>query len=271
MTAHPLSEELLLALGQLGFGQYEARAYCSLLARAPMNGHEVAKASGVPPSKIYETLARLVEKGAVRVERSEPVAYAPSPKDAVLETARRKFQRALDAAETGLSRLPAQAETGQVWSMRERDTVLIACERLIASAKTSLFAALWDAEIDVLRPALEKASEDAVSVHVAVYGTALLNGPQSYDLTLCGQSAVERLKGRRLSALVADQTRAIVAEFHPDGSVEAISTDNPVIGLLVVEYIKADVLGRLLINDLGDARFNNLRRDPGLIERLLRA
>ncbi len=266
-----LSDDVLTAMAQLGFGQYESRAYCALLARSPMNGHEVAKASAVPPSKIYETLARLAEKGAVLVERSEPVSYAASPYEAVLEAARRKFQRAHDAAEAALKSMPAQTDNGQVWSLRDRDTVMTACEALISGASLTLFAALWDDELADLRPSLEAAARHGCIVHIAIYGTSRLDGPATYDLTLCGRSAAERLDGRRLSVIVADRERTMVAEFHETGSVEAISTANPVIGLLAIEYVKSDVLGRLLINDMGEARFERLRHGPGVIDALLRA
>ncbi|MGY2051639.1 TrmB family transcriptional regulator [Methylobacterium sp. JK268] len=271
MTMASLSDEILAAMAQLGFGQYEARAYCALLGRPPMNGHEVAKASGVPPSKIYETLGRLGEKGAVLVQRSDPVTYAASPYDAVLEAARRKFQRALDTADAALRALPSRREGGQVWAMQDRDTVLAACDSLIAQAERSLFAALWDEELAQLAPALEKAARRGVVVHVAIYGTTRLDGPSGYDLTLCGTSAAERLAGRRLSILVADRERTMVADFDADGGVEAISTEHRVIGLLGIEYVKADVLGRLLIDAMGEARFEQVRRDPGTIDALLRA
>ncbi len=263
--------DLLTALGQLGFGQYEARAYCALLSAAPMNGHEVAKASGVPPSKIYETLARLAEKGAVLVQHADPVIYAASPRETVLAAARAKFQRALETAETGLKQIPVKGDPGQIWSLKERDAVLAAATSLIAHAKRSLFATLWDEELGVLRDPLEQASRRGCKVHVAVYGTTVLDGPHGYDLTLCGKSAMERLAGRRLTTLVADQADALIAEFHPDGTVEAVRTSNPVVGLLAVEYVKADILGRLLIDDMGDARFDSLRYNPGLIDVLLRS
>lgn len=262
-------DDLVASLGQLGFSQYEARAYCALLGRAPINGHEVAKASGVPPSKIYETLNRLVEKGAALVQRSEPVTYAASPPSDVLRTARLKFEQALQTAEQGLARIPETAETGQVWSLRQRDAVLAACGTRIAGAKRSLFAALWDDELQVLGPLLEAASQVGVDVHVAVYGTTILAGPRSYDLTLCGRSAMDRLKGRRLSAVVADEAAAVVAIFEGAAAVEAVVSNNPVVCLLTIEYIKADVLGRLLIDDAGEDSFRRLRSESDLVARLL--
>jgi len=271
MHATNPTDELLSALGQLGFGQYEARAYCALLSGPPMNGHEVAKASGIPPSKIYETLGRLAEKGAVLVQHSDPVTYKACPRRDVLSAARAKFERALAKADAGLKRLPAKSDSNQIWSLKERDAVLAAATKVVASARRSVFATLWDEELGALQTSLEQASRRGCVVHVAVYGTTTLKGPTNYDLTMCARSAMERLAGQRLTTLVADQRDTLVAEFHSDGTVEAIRTTNPVIGLLTVEYVKADILGRLLIDDMGDARFEQLRQDPGQIDALLRA
>ena len=72
-------DELVQRLQALGFSQYEARAYCALLQKSPANGHEVAKLAAIPTSKVYETLERLKQKGAVLVQRSEPTLWAPVP------------------------------------------------------------------------------------------------------------------------------------------------------------------------------------------------
>ena len=264
-------DELLAALGQLGFSQYEARAYCALAAGAAMNGHEVAKASGIPPSKIYETLARLAEKGAVLVQHADPVTYSASPRAAVLQAARAKFERAFGTAEAGLRELPIRGDSSQIWSLKEHDAVLAAATGIVGAAKRSVFAAIWQQELDTAGPSLEAASRRGCPVHVAIYGTATLDGPRSYDLSLCGLSAVERLAGRRLTAFVADQSETLVAEFRADSRVEAVRTTNPVIALLTIEYIKADILGRLLINDMGNDRFEMLRQGESLMDALLRS
>ncbi|MFD2351428.1 TrmB family transcriptional regulator [Nonomuraea ferruginea] len=52
-------------LQRLGMSGYEAKAYVALVAAgAPLNGYEVAKRSGVPRSTVYETLGKLVGRGA---------------------------------------------------------------------------------------------------------------------------------------------------------------------------------------------------------------
>ena len=52
-------------LAHIGFSKYEAKAYVSLLSKNPVSAYELAKASGIPTSKIYEVLSRLSEKRAV--------------------------------------------------------------------------------------------------------------------------------------------------------------------------------------------------------------
>ena len=69
-------------LRQLGFGEYEAKAYAALLQRHPLNGYELARASGIPRANVYAVLERLEERGAVlRVETPEGTRYSPVPPD----------------------------------------------------------------------------------------------------------------------------------------------------------------------------------------------
>ncbi|MDE1180632.1 TrmB family transcriptional regulator [Paraburkholderia sp.] len=253
-----IPDDLIAALIRLGFSQYEAQAYCALLQRSPMNGHEVGKLSHVPPSKIYETLQRLDAKGAILAHRSEPVRYAAVPYVEVLARIRARFEGDLNLIDKGLSSLPAAREPGLVWSLRDQTAIVTAFNSTIESAKTSLFAAVWDEEMPLVRNALEAAANRGVDVHVAIYGMATLAGPRCYDLRECGESARRRLGGRRLSVVVADEQDAITAEFGALSIDEAVITNNSVISLLAIEYVKADVMGRLLINSMGKVAFEKV-------------
>jgi sugar-specific transcriptional regulator TrmB len=70
-------DQIIEELGQLGFSQYESKAYVSLLTNSPMTGYELAKRSGIPRSMVYETLGKLVDRGAAHLVPTEPVMYAP--------------------------------------------------------------------------------------------------------------------------------------------------------------------------------------------------
>ena len=69
--------DLVDAMSRFGFTKYESLAYAALLKWGPVTGYELGKRSGVPLSKSYVTLRRLVEKGAAVVEQADPPRYAP--------------------------------------------------------------------------------------------------------------------------------------------------------------------------------------------------
>ena len=51
--------DVIALLLQLGFSEYEARAYLALLQRNPLNGYELAKVSGLPRANVYAVLQKL--------------------------------------------------------------------------------------------------------------------------------------------------------------------------------------------------------------------
>src|SRR5436190_1057885 len=53
-------------LRQVGFSLYEARLYAALLRYGPQNGNELSRNSGVPSSKVYATVEKLVAEGSVQ-------------------------------------------------------------------------------------------------------------------------------------------------------------------------------------------------------------
>lgn len=73
----------------LGFTEYEAKAYVTLLQLGSATGYQIAKESGVPRSMIYETLNKLAARGAVLTQSfAEMVRYAPVPPEELLSRMR---------------------------------------------------------------------------------------------------------------------------------------------------------------------------------------
>jgi len=265
----PGEEGLLGLLGSVGFSQYEARAYLALLKGSPANGHELSKASGVPPSKIYETLGKLRRKGAVLVYESDPTLYAPVPHAELLSRLRERTEGTLRDLERGFEGLSPSFDAGLTWSVTGTENVVGLMARAVGRARNGVFAALWDAELEALAPALREAHDRGVELQVAVYGSFELGVPHSYDLALCGESAQERLGGRRLAVLVSDRKEAVVTEFLGGASAEGIWTENRAMSLLAVEYVKDEIMGRALIDELGEERYWALReKRPELVSML---
>ena len=64
---------------ELGLTNYEARTYLFLLMNNESYGNEISKGTGIPNSKIYETVSRLVEKGLAYPISSKPIRYEALP------------------------------------------------------------------------------------------------------------------------------------------------------------------------------------------------
>src|SRR4051812_20801461 len=101
-------EAVVEQLQQLGLSGYEAKAYVALItAGRPLNGYEVAKLSGVPRSTVYETLGKLVARGAAFEVRAEAdaLAYLALPAESLLARMRRDFEQRMSQLDEALPRL----------------------------------------------------------------------------------------------------------------------------------------------------------------------
>ncbi|KVH35462.1 hypothetical protein WS88_20875 [Burkholderia cepacia] len=63
---------------------------------------------------------------------------------------------------------------------------------------------------------------------------------------------------------MADNTEAVVAEFGDRSPDHATLTTNPVIALLAVKYIKADVSRRVLIDAMSPAAYRKVLKHPDM-------
>ncbi|BDZ47720.1 TrmB family transcriptional regulator [Naasia aerilata] len=95
-------QQLFDALIQLGFSQYEAKCYVGLIGTEGLTGYGVAKVTGVPQPKVYETLRRLERRGVAQRIADDPAVFAAnspirsskiSPASSVAVTRRRPRPR----------------------------------------------------------------------------------------------------------------------------------------------------------------------------------
>ncbi|MEO2065112.1 MAG: helix-turn-helix domain-containing protein, partial [Desulfurobacteriaceae bacterium] len=71
--------EVIDLLKEFGLNTYEAKCYIALLETEGATAPEVAKRSGVPPQRVYDSLSSLEEKGMVQVVNRKPKLYVPLP------------------------------------------------------------------------------------------------------------------------------------------------------------------------------------------------
>jgi sugar-specific transcriptional regulator TrmB len=229
-------DELVQRLQALGFSQYEARAYCALLQKAPANGHEVAKTAGIPTSKVYETLERLHHKGAVLVQRSEPTLWAPVPHRDLLGRLRHEMEATFSAVEQGLAQLGYEQDTALTWSLSGRGHVVDSMRRAIERARERLAGALPASELAELAASLRTAAERGVSVDLVTDDGATIDLPDGEGIRIRRRPDRGR-DGGRLGVVVGDGEETVLADFGRDRP-EGMWTHHPAIALLANEHLR---------------------------------
>src|ERR671928_940246 len=112
MPADDAGDGLVDRLVRLGFSQYEGRAYVGLLLHGEQTGYALANATGVPQPKIYETLRRLLDRGAIVQSNQRPARYVAVAPETLLSAFEHDFSRRLQNARAELARLPRAPTDG---------------------------------------------------------------------------------------------------------------------------------------------------------------
>ncbi len=275
-------EDVIERLQHLGMSGYEAKTYLALIgAGAPLNGYEVAKRSGVPRSTVYETLAKLVARGAAFEVRgsSDAVEYLPLPARSLLERLGRDYTASLDALGRMLPAIAAPPTAHLIHDLRGRESLLERARDVVAGARRELFLSVWPEEMDVLGEEVARASQRDVDISVVAFGEVAPVG-HTYQHQLSAPDVVLENLGCRLFTLVGDRSEAVIGGFTESGAW-GVYTDNPAVVLLSVEYVRHDIAIQLFGRRFDaeeirrfwreDPDMQRLRADQGLPAATLRA
>lgn len=237
-------------LHELGFSEYESRAYVTLLREGQMTGYQLAKASGVPRPNIYGVLERLERRGAVtRVKTADGAIYAARPGEEMISGLSRTLERRLGEAGEALARLASAAPGGQVWNIEGYDAVLSAADEVMQSAQHELIAGLWAPEARRLTGTLANAEGRGVEV-----------------TTLCLQGCGEECGGcrgelyrypatptptARWLVVAADGSQLIVGQMHANGDGAAAVTRLQALVTVGAQYLRNAIAAAELLRSLG--------------------
>lgn len=243
-------QDTIAQLGQLGFGEYEARAYVALLKQSPVNGYELAKLSGLPRANVYAVLQKLEERGAVvRVDTPEGTRYAPVPARELVDRLHHEFEHTLAVARRGLDEVSSPAQYDYVWNARGYDVLLEHARALIDSARERLLLALWNLESQALSQAVAAADARGVQiVTLCMAGCAQNCGHCQADVH---RYRVTPEQGIRWLVVVPDEREMLAGQIGPGpGEAQAVRTRQRLLVDLSVGYIRHSIALASVINDL---------------------
>lgn len=240
-------------LQRLGMSGYEAKAYVTLVgAGQPLNGYEVAKRSGVPRSTVYETLGKLVTRGAAYEVRGaeDTVDYLPLPPESLLERMRREFDDSIESLQASLPTIVAPPEAHLIHNLKDAEALLARAEDVVAASRTELFLSVWPEEMKRLSPLVRRAVERGVDASVAHFGPAKETVGHLYEHRFSVPDVVMENLGCRLLVVAGDRREALIGGLA-NGSGWGVYTQDPAVVLMAVEYIRQDIALQIIADRIG--------------------
>lgn len=242
--------EIISALQRLGFAEYEARAYLALVKRSPLNGYELAKASGIPRANVYGVLERLGARRAVlRVDEAGGTRYAPVPPAELMRRLEGEFQQIAEATSRELQALEAQTEREPVLNVQGYPALLDQARALLRTAKHSLLLAVWPHEATALRSEVAAADERGVQI-TTLCMAACENECGGCRGELYRYRAAPEGTPRRLVVL-DDGAEMVAGEIGADGDAHSVRTRQPLLVSLCNSSVRTSIALAAVVADLG--------------------
>lgn len=269
MNQNPTLQDILDELMSLGFSAYEAKAYIALIQSPSVTAYEISKLSGVPQSKIYETMKKIVDKGLAIAEGTKPVTFIALSIDEFLDRYQADLNKSMGFLRDNVKAFGNQPSLEYIWHFNGSLQLMNKIRSLIAEAQSSLYLEIWSGEYGELIDDLKEAAARGIKVTSVVYGAIPEEIGKVYYHAMDALLENEALSGRWLN-IIRDNKECcfgIFSQTTPSG----IWTQNDSLMLLSKSFISHDIMIAEIYNrfkDILDAEYGenmvNLRRKLGV-------
>ena len=229
----------IVKLTQLGFSEYEAKAYITLLKEHPLTAYEIAKNSGIPTSKIYEVIRKLENRRTIQSihgERSK--MYIPLSPDEFILGFRSAIEDNLQAVKDELKNVKVGMDTSYTWHIKNYDGLIHKAKRMLDAARMTILLSTWPPEMKLLSESLTNAKERDVKIAVIHYGAANTKIGQLYIHPV--EDTIYSERGIRGFTMVADSREALSGTIVSQ-KAEAIWSMNEGFVIMADGFIRHDI------------------------------
>jgi sugar-specific transcriptional regulator TrmB len=238
----------------LGFSVYESRTYVGLLTLGTATGYGVSNETGVPQPKVYETLRRLADRGAVIQTSDHPARYSAVPVDVLLERLEQEFADRLRAARDELTALAVgdtNAEPRVVWHYTGLPAIADRGRAMLGTARAHVYLSGRAPDLALLAGAIADASDRGVEFTILHFGRLPFPAPRgrtfrhaSTDAALYPSHQAHHL------AVVADSRESLWAVAKDGRSWDAVFSEDPLQASVVKGYVRHDIFVQRIYGDL---------------------
>lgn len=253
----------------LGFTAYEAKAYISLLKNNPATRYELAKASGVPRSAIYDTIRKLEAMGAVNGSYTEPKKYMPLPPEQLFEMLERQFKESVREVSESVKDLETTIEPGHLWNILGYKNMIHKAREMIDRAENTIYVSIWQREADELKEEFKKAYNRGVKTIAFSFTDLVIAAEWVYNYKL-EEDELEGIWDHKI-ILVVDQQELLMGEADYRNPKKTAWTHNTALVDIAINHMILDLTLYGIRNniDIGDIVVSMQKSHLGGLQDLL--
>ncbi len=170
-SAPSAQKEFVQEFRELGFTEYEAKAYLTLCQASPATAYEVSKIAGLAKANVYTALEGLAQRGAVQPVSKEPVKYVPvQPSRLLGQIAKMTSARCKDLTEK-LNRIAQVDGTDYVWTINGDDDIRLQIDEMINRARQHVWIKAPEQLLERHAVPLLRAAKRGVAMLIVLFGS----------------------------------------------------------------------------------------------------
>jgi len=231
---------IIKKLNEIGFSEYEAKAYIALVEANPATAYEIARSSGIPTSKIYEVISKLLERNVVIIAgESKTKRYIPIDPAEFIESKKTRIEATLDELKKDLTGIQGNTEISYIWNVKDHESLMEKAQRTVMSAEKSLLISGWHEELSFIEENLRQKEGEGIKIAIVHFGSVRIKTGQIFQHPI--EDTLYNEKGGRGFVMIADSKEALMATVFEENRVEGAWSINKGFVTLAEDYVKHDI------------------------------
>lgn len=236
-------DEKINLLKSLGLTDGESRVYLTLMKSGNASGYEASKLSGVPRSKIYNTLESLVRKGFILFsDQDGNTRYTSVPIDEISQKIKHDINYTLDELSMQLKDYESVTDLDYIWHIKEYKNVFAKCRHIIKNTENEILIQIWEEDVNEIIDEIIELQDKGIKIGVVFFS-------DNENATLPIQNYVRHgmLKqkyeemGGRFITLVSDNKQVVFGQILSGDVAEVIWTKSRPMISMSSECVRHDI------------------------------
>ena len=238
----------------LGLSEYEAKVYVSLIEAGQAKARTLSVLSGVPRTKVYSVLRKLMDIGLVIEIPGEPKRFSPTPPRVALGPYLQSYQDMVQSLSSLISTLEEafrrvkekeSMRRGSLWSISGREETLRKIHEMLSKAKRSVHIVTNENGLILLYKAFNKLFDELAdrSVDIKITTTNMSNNRHLIRELRYLCKIEETDFHLPIIILCVDENQLLISHLQPDsyflksGKDKTIFSNDPLLRKIVSSLI----------------------------------